>query len=384
MPVSEMDLQRPDRLRGTTRGRRGAVAVAVVCGLLVACTGGPPEPERSSPVADGAADAVADAVEAYLDRPWLSDVVGVVVLQGGDTVVELYPGGDPDAFVNTQSVTKSVVGALVGAALADGSIEGVDATLAELLPAYAPTMTPEAAATTLDELLTMTAGVSLQQSDTPLGPQDDWVAAALATIQRPSGGRFVYSNEAAHLVAAVVREATGEPVLSYARRVLLDPLGIPSTPAAEPVIGPETVEAYEVADFAWPTDPQGLHLGSGLLKMRTADLARVGQLHLDGGRYGGRQVLPKAWVRDATSRHVDATGGTGGYGYLWWVDDESEDSSYSAIGYAGQRIEVVPERDVVIAISTSWPLDAEDEAPVGDAEAEGLVEVVLDALPAEG
>lgn len=287
--------------------------------------------------------------------------------------------GDGSGYHDVFSVTKSVISALVGAALADGSLRGLDQTLPELLPAYAPTMGPDAAATTLEQLLTMTAGYPDDAEAPAHGPDADWVAGALARLDRPSGGPFAYANDAAHLVAAALREATGMPVLAYARRVLLDPLGIPSEPALEPLAEPSSFPAYEAAGFSWPVDPQGVHTGAAWLKLRTRDLAAIGQLHLDGSRHDGVQVLPAAWVAAATGAHVTAGGAARAYGNFWWVDPD--EGSYAAIGHGGQRVEVVPARAAVVAVSTRRRLDAEDRPPVEHRETAGLVDAVLAALP---
>lgn len=351
-----------------------AVATAAACAATST-----PSPSPAPPVPQAIEPAVLDHLAT---RPWLDGITAVVVLQGGEPVAELYRGSTEEDHHDVFSVTKSVLGTLVGAALADGSLRSVDQTLAELLPAHAPTMTPDVAATTLEHLLTMTAGLPDQWSGGGVDRTDgDWVAQILASAVRPPGGRFAYSDDGAHLVAAVLVQATGMPLLEYARTALFDPLGIDTEPAFEPSTDPANIPAYEAAGFAWPVDPQGIHLGASLLKLRTLDMAALGQLHLDGGLRDGVQVVPAEWVAEATAPQVEARGAADDYGYLWWVGALEEHPAFFAWGYGGQLVEVVPDLDLVVAVSTSWPLSEEGSAPVSSVDVEGLLrDAVLPAV----
>ena len=106
-------------------------------------------------------------------------------------------------------------------------------------------------------------------------------------VQPPDQG-FLYSSAGSHLLSAILRQAVGRSVLDYARQKLFAPLGIDTVPAAEPVAAPENLPAYEKAGFAWPVDPQGVHDGGGGQKLTARDLAKLGQLWLDAGRWRGR------------------------------------------------------------------------------------------------
>jgi CubicO group peptidase (beta-lactamase class C family) len=117
-------------------------------------------------------------------------------------------------------------------------------------------------------------------------------------------------------LAAVLAEAVGTSVLDYARGKLFDPLGITSRPAPDLLAVEENLPAYERAGFAWPHDPQGVHMGFSFLKLTARDMAAFGRLNLDGGRWRGEQVIPTAWVDAATSEQVDAYNSlTKAYGY---------------------------------------------------------------------
>jgi CubicO group peptidase (beta-lactamase class C family) len=115
-------------------------------------------------------------------------------------------------------------------------------------------------------------------------------------------------------------EAIGRSVLDHAREKLFDPLGIDTVPAAEPLAVIENLPVYEAASFAWPVDPQGLHVGHTYLKINAPDMAKIGQLMLDDGRWDGEQIVLTQWVTESTRAQVATSGGsTGDYGYQWWV-----------------------------------------------------------------
>ena len=301
------------------------------------------------------------------------------MFHGGEPVLKRYMGGaGPEDYWEVRSVTKSVVSVLIGIAIDQGDIEGVDQTLGELLPDYADVMTPEVAAITLRQVLTHTAGFSESWDLTGLRywESDDAVRAILAdrAAAGPIDGSFAYSDAGSHLLSAVLTRATGQSVLEFARANLFDPLGIPSEPAFEPVFVADVADeafwtAFYDADFAWMMDPQGNHGGGAGLKLRPQDLARIGQLYLDGGRWNGEQVISASWVQASTSAQVDAYEDLDSYGYLWWVTELVRDPAYLASGLGGQIIAVAPDRDLVVVVASDFDERDDlrfDKAPPGD------------------
>ena len=351
--------------------------------LSAACTDRPaPEPR------EGGADLETE-VEDYLTTVDPDGQVSAVLVRHQDEVVlERYVGAEPADYWDLQSVTKSIVSALVGIAIGSGAIDSVDQTLGELLPAGSR-MSPDVAALTLRELLTHTAGLP-----PPGAPgadyflRGDWVRAILGdrSAEGAADGSFAYSNAGAHLVAAVLEEATGRSVLDYARENLFDPLGIPSRPAFEQSIDVESqaelerlYAPYYEADFTWPVDPQGLHDGACCLKLRPQDLDSIGRLFLDGGQWDGEQVVPADWVQESTTSQVELSGPDDGYGYLWWTTTADDEPAYYAFGSGGQLIEVVPSRDLVVVVVTE--LDRRDPMSetktFGQDSATDLVDLVI-------
>jgi CubicO group peptidase (beta-lactamase class C family) len=307
-------------------------------------------------------DPVAAAVAADFNTHTTDDQIrAIVVTVAGRTRFERYYGSSADESRSVFSVTKSVVSTLVGLAINEGKLR-LDERLSAMLPRYAATMSPRVAAVTLRQLLTMTAGFPDTSSGfgAELLSSPDWVRFILSHQDSAPGKLFAYSDYGAHLLSPILEQATGQPVLSYARSHLFDPLGIPTRPAAQPLADDAHLGEYERAGFAWPVDPQGHALGAADLKIRAQDMTRFGQLFLQGGQWEGKQVVPAAWVRQATSAQAGATFQPSidrrfaptNYGYLWWVTTVDGTPSFFAAGLGGQLIQVVPARNLVIVVSS--------------------------------
>jgi CubicO group peptidase (beta-lactamase class C family) len=298
------------------------------------------------------------------------DVRAIAVSVGDETVLERYFDDSQGEYAGVADVTKSVMSLLVGIAIDQGHIPEVEATVGQLLPGHGNEMAPGIADVTLAQLLTMTAGMRPDNPDgtTFYDPTNNWVRAILTEgLERSPGEAFAYASASSHLLSAILVEATGQQVLDYARDHLFYPLGIDTTPASEIQYLAGTAEdfaatrqAYRQADFVWPRDPQGYHIGDGFLKLTIQDMVTIGQIMLNGGKWEGQQVVPSAWVEEATSTHVDDTATSDspaapGYGYLWWITTADGHPAFAAAGYGGQLIEVVPDLNLVVVVSTYVP-----------------------------
>jgi CubicO group peptidase (beta-lactamase class C family) len=335
--------------------------------------------------ASSAAPRVAAAVEADFNRYITDDQIrAIIVTVDGRTLFERYYGGaTAEDSRSVFSVTKSVISVLVGQAVSEGRLRLED-RLSRLLPQYAKEMTPRVAGVTLRQLLTMTGGfqdTSGGIADAEMARSKDWVRFILAHQDGEPGKEFVYSDFGAHLLSPILQHATGQPVLAYARTHLFDPLGIRSRPAAQPVaFGPEVSE-FNRARFAWATDPQGFALGFTHLKMPPRDMARFGQLFLQEGRWDGRQLVPATWVRQSTT--AQAGDAFSPYGFLWWITEADHARAFAAEGYGGQLVEGVPQRRLVVVISTYVDLNTY-KSSVGPDDVRRLAERIVRAAGVPG
>ena len=253
-------------------------------------------------------------------------VLALLVARHGRLVLERYfHGYDRDYPFDVYSVTKSVTSALAGTVLANR----LDARLPELLPDSVPAA---ARRITLRQLLTMTAGFPGDADPrNGVGDPPNLVRALLRRpVVRPPGSRFVYDTPSAHLVSAVISHAAGMSEGRLAAKRLFAPLGI------------------HLAEY-WPKDDQGVTYGGTGLSLTARDAATLGQLYLNGGRWRGRQLVPRAWVEESTRRHVSLGHGAG-YGYFWWTDDRRGLHSFEALGFGGQMVAVVPKLDLVVVV----------------------------------
>lgn len=366
--------------------------------LVVGCAGPTPRDSSASsaspvavdpllPVATSEAElAVDQRLAAALDEEFASDdyagLTSVIVLADGRTAYERYFGSEATDHQHVWSITKSIVSTLVGIAIGEGRIGGVEATLAQLLPDHAGVMAPAVAGITLEQLLTMTAGFA-----DDLSSPGDAVASILTKRAPDPGAGFSYANSSAHLVAAILVEATGMPLLEYARATLFDPLDIPTRPADESTFT-DWDDLTDPSGFGWNVDAQGIHLGGLGIWIRAQDMAKIGLLYLDHGSWQGRQIVPADWVRTATTEHVPleagvegfAPAGDVGYGYLWWTSRVDGDAAYSANGSFGQRIFVVPNRDLVVVTQASFTSPSADFAPGDTALNDAIVSLVAPAF----
>lgn len=327
---------------------------------------GAPEPSSGRGTTAPDAAKVTAAAERYLSNilsPAVSQVRAVLVNVDNKPVMQRYRGSTAQTTRDVHSVTKSVMATLIGIAIAEGRLRSLDDPLAVLLARHTADMNPATAAVTLRQLLTMTAGLPGDPDGGGLdaslsGP--DWVGSVLrrGTVT-PPGSAFVYASGGSHLLAAILVDAVGTSVREYARPRLFDPLGIDTSNAVQPRVDvdPDAQAKYVQAAFAWPTDPAGIELGYGGLKLAAVNMAKIGQLYLDGGRWNGQQLVPASWVRDATRAHVateaGAIGGLTGYGYQWWVTTDQDHPGYAALGFGGQLIEVIPDLRLVVVVATA-------------------------------
>ena len=333
------------------RPRLRVVLLWVVLLLPVGCAGWGPASE-ASPYWPTDAWRTSTPEEQGMDSERLADMLAaigvhnynidaVLVVRNGYLVAEAYlnPHG-PDGKHKVYSCTKSVISALVGIAIDRGYIEGVDQPVLSFFPdRTAANLDARKEAMTLEHLLTMSTGLDCRDSYLyrwqglrEMEGSEDWVQHVLdlPMVAEP-GARFEYCNGASFLLSAIVQEATGKNANLFAREHLFPPLGI--------------------SDARWLSGLQGITIGWSDLYLRPRDMAKIGYLYLNGGRWEGQQVVPAAWVEASTRKHIAATL-QDGYGYQWWTTDNGV---YMALGYAGQFIFVVPEVNMVVVFVSALP-----------------------------
>ncbi|HYO29242.1 MAG TPA: serine hydrolase [Thermomicrobiales bacterium] len=271
-----------------------------------------------------------------LEAPLLS---AMVVVRGGEIVFERYADDyQPDRPFHTWSVSKSVTGIAVGLALKEGAIGGLGQTLGELIPDRIPAdADPRVWNITVEQLLTMTAGFAWDGriNFARAAETDDLDLMLSRPLQCDPGTCFEYDSGSSNLLSYIVQVRTGQQMAEYLQPRIFDPLGIAP---------PEWIV----------TEDQACRGGGGMF-LTPRDMAKIGYLYLNGGKWNGEQLVPAEWVVASTTAKASGTGylsganiGDGPYGYHWWVDETAGGSAFVAFGYGGQYIYVVPDLDLVV------------------------------------
>jgi CubicO group peptidase (beta-lactamase class C family) len=350
--------------------------------MFPACSASPPEqPDPSPPTQASTAPVnyppLGESIEQAIGSGSvaLDTIEAVLISADGQTVLTHYRNGrKPDKPMHVYSVTKSVLSALIGIALDEKLIKDLDSPLGELLPRHRAQMTDDIARVTLRHLMTMSAGFEYDEPPSDLfrdvlEHDGDAVAFILKRgLVGPPGETFAYSNSSAHLVSGVLAEAlrrsdgsNPRTVLDYATEKLFKPLGIDTRNAYTARVRPDDPTPFEKAGFGWATDARGINIGAGGLRLRPADMLKFGQLYLDHGKWRGQQVIPEEWVAASAAPSPASSQ----YGLMWWLDKTpSGDPAYTAAGFGGQLIVVVPKHRLAVTVASQptndYATDSED------------------------
>ena len=311
-----------------------------------------------------------DALCKMADRLAASDanIHAVLVARSGKLVFERYFKGsdeipdrihgrrvasvtfDADTLHDMKSVSKCVASLAVGIAIDRGLIRSVNEPIFNFFPQLSDLRSPEKDRIHLFHALTMSMGLAWVEATPATGDENNDEARmhrasdacryvlGLA-VTAPAGQEFFYNTGALALVSAIVRKATGRALDEFVRETLFEPLGI---------------TAVEWQRYKGDTD------AGGGLRLQPRDMAKIGQLVLAGGRWNNRQIVPTSWIEASTAPTFKATNGLS-YGYLWWLGrsllDGREVHWVAALGRGGQSIRIVPELDLVVAVTAGYYQD---------------------------
>lgn len=317
-----------------------------------------------------------------------ANVHAVLVARAGKLVFERYLTGsdevndrpianatfDADTLHDMKSVSKSVASLALGIAIDRGLIAGVDQSIFSFFPELSDLRSPEKDRILLSHALTMSMGLKWVEATPSTGNFDnDESRMHMARdpcryvlglpLVTPAGQDFFYNTGALTLVSAIIRKAVGKPLDEFAREALFEPLGI--------------------TRFEWTRVKGDTDAGGGL-RLRPRDMVKIGQLVLAGGRWDDRQIVSKAWIDASTRPRLEATGPYF-YGYLWWLGRSLHGGREihwdAALGRGGQSIRIVPELDLVVAVTAGYYQDYSARAFQLQS---GIFKDVLRAIPAAG
>lgn len=288
------------------------------------------------------------------------NIHSVLVMRGDSIVAERYRSGHDkglyslwassrdfglDDLHDMRSISKSVIGLVYGVLLERKQVPGLETTVASLYADHPALDQPKKNAIRIQDLLTMSAGMAWDEPSPVRRTHFDdqtpliWTGSFYSTVFKrevlaPPGDTFVYSGGLTSLLVEIIERSTGRPWIEVVDTELFQPLGIKT--------------------WTWSRDLRGRSLAFAGLRLRPRDLLKIGTLVLQDGQWQGRQVVPTAWVKSATSTHIRANDRLG-YGYQWWTSELTAAGRslavIQAIGNGGQRLFVVPELSLVVTMT---------------------------------
>lgn len=297
-------------------------------------------------------------MEAAVRAGDFKKIGSVLIARHGKLVYEAYFDGDAATLRDTRSATKSITDALVGIAIAEKKLSGVDARVLPLLPEHARKLQnpdPRKQKITVEDFLTMSSPLECDDwNDASRGNEErmyvieDWAQFILDLpirgqmhlgdkVEAPKYGRnFSYCTGGVFVLSEVLQKATGQRTDRYAQEKLFGLLGI--------------------SDAQWVYSPLNIPQTGGGLRLTSRELLKVAQLYLNGGTWGGHRIVDAAWVKASTEPHAQIDDQTD-YGYLWWLKAfKSGGNSYPAFfmsGNGGNKVAAFPALDMVVVITST-------------------------------
>jgi CubicO group peptidase (beta-lactamase class C family) len=288
-----------------------------------------------------------------------ANVHAVVIVRHGKLVFEQYFSGPDERWDvagqydynattkhDMRSASKSVISLLVGIAIDHNLIASADEPVVKFFPEYSDLKSPGWDQVTLRQLLTMSSGMQWDENrgwndpknDEPhLGSEADPIRYILSKpIAKPPDTVWTYNGGGTDLLGNILERVSGKPLEAFAREVLFQPLGI--------------------TDLEWKTYPKNGKIAPAIgLRIRPRDAAKIGQLVLNRGGWGGRSIVSPGWIEQSVRPRFQAIGYFSGlffYGQQWWmgrsIAQETEVRWIAAMGSGGQRLFIVPDRDLVM------------------------------------
>ena len=291
----------------------------------------------------------------YKEAGKLETLYGLLVIKNGCLVAEKYfSEGSIDQVSGRTSSTKSFTSALVGIALDRGCLQSVDQKMIDFFPEYADEITdPRKEQITIEHLLQMRGGYPDEEMTSNYFEimffYDNWDFVPHLVdfpLSSDPGAEFHYSNLTSHLLGVIVTKACEQDLESFAQEHLFSPM--------------------DAELYGWQVDDQGYNWGFGEIYVTARNMAKFGQMYLDGGIYEGKRIISADWIEASLQRYSEnivrgwLTPRYGsfrdrGYGYQWWSSRIGKHSFYAAEGHGGNYIILLPDLDMVI-VTTADPL----------------------------
>lgn len=281
---------------------------------------------HATPESQGISSDLFAALLRELDASKDTEMHHFMALRHGKVICECnfapYPKG---MWHITHSMCKSITGMAIGMLIEAEKLK-LDENIYDIFPdhinAFSKIFRP---VITVENLLTMTSGVTFNESGIVSG--NDWLGSFLnASVNGKPGTEFQYNSLNTYVLSAIVTKRTGETLTEYLTPRLFGPLGI--------------------TKYYWETCPKGITKGGWGLFLCAEDMAKLGQLYLQRGKWNGQQLVSEYWIEISTARHLKTQNDTYGYGYQLWM--EQRPGSFEYNGMLGQNVIIYPDMDMVL------------------------------------
>ncbi len=274
------------------------------------------------------------------------DIHSVLIIKDGYIVAEQNYSDDygTDSLHRIYSCTKSITSALFGISLEKGYLRDVDQRMVDYFPEYeVQNLSEQKESITIEHLLTMSSGLEWYELEYYYSDNRNtfrqWIDGGDGiqfVLDRPMiaapGDEYSYNTGASHVLSGILQKVTGTRADSFAMEHLFAPLGI--------------------GEFYWPVDGNGIAYGGSSMRLTPRDMARFGYLYLKNGVWENKRIVPQDWVETSHQKHIKRKYIEDYYyGYHWWVSDYN---TYSAVGYGGQWIIIIPEHDLVVVFTNDF------------------------------
>jgi CubicO group peptidase (beta-lactamase class C family) len=279
-------------------------------------------------------DSLATLAESADD---LGPISSLLIYQSGELIEEEYFGRMSDRSThNIKSASKSVLSILVGIAIDEGYLDGVDQTIDEYFPDYFES-NPDSLkeAITIGDLLTMRSGLA-STSRRSYGRwviSENWIEYKL---NQPMTGRSGidrnYSTGNTHLLSVILTRAAGMSTRAFANKYLFEPM--------------------DIRVGGWDRDPQGYYMGGNNMALKPRDMIKIGEMMMNMGEYNGKEIVSPEWVVESVTPVTGRRPGVINYGYLWFRRESAGLDMVYAYGNGGQYILIIPEIEAVITVTT--------------------------------
>jgi CubicO group peptidase (beta-lactamase class C family) len=287
----------------------------------------------SSPEEQEMSSAKLEEMSAYVEEELYPGASNITIIRHGYIVFEKnYFPVDSNFPRAVYSVTKSILSALIGIAVREKYIGNIDQKLIEFFPELKnATEDSEINTITLRHLLTLSDGLASND-------MDDYFSSSIASrkLRNSPGKELFYNSLSPQILSIIITKTTGLKAFDFGKKHLFEPLGISKM---------RWEEAY------------GYSKGASGITLTTRDMAKIGYLYLNKGSWEGKQILPEEWVIESTRVEINVPdvpffSTKLDYGFLWWIHSVGDYDAFSAIGWGGQYITVVPAVDLVVVITT--------------------------------